>query len=105
MIAINNFVQIRSVNPALLNAANALKILNELNDRLERIALPSVALSAKLQHAQALLSTNLNEYFRVAADQLVQEMEQQIRKYIEHVRIQVTTKCFFTDNNDNFNKI
>lgn len=79
----------KDVNPALLNLANALKMLTELNDRLARIALPSVALSAKLQHAQALLSSNLNEYFRAAADQLVQEMEQQIEKYIEHVRIQV----------------
>lgn len=79
----------KNVNPVLLNLANALKMLTDLNERLERIALPSGALSAKLQHAQALLSSNLNEYFRTAADQLVQEMEQQIGKYIEHVRIQV----------------
>ncbi|CAG9540191.1 unnamed protein product [Cercopithifilaria johnstoni] len=84
-------LQIKNVNPVLLNLANALKMLTELNDRLERIALPNVALSAKLQHAQALLSSNLNEYFRAAADQLVQEMEQQIGKYIEHVRIQMLT--------------
>ncbi|KAM3725309.1 Prominin-like protein [Dirofilaria immitis] len=84
-------LQIRDINPILLNLTNALKNLTELNDRLTRIALPSVALSAKLQHAQALLSTNLNEYFRAAADQLVQEMEQQIGKYIEHVRIQMST--------------
>uniref|UniRef100_A0A0R3S523 Prominin-like protein n=1 Tax=Elaeophora elaphi TaxID=1147741 RepID=A0A0R3S523_9BILA len=84
-------LQMKNVNPALLNLANALKMLTELNDRLGRIALPSVALSAKLQHAQALLSSNLNEYFRAAADQLVQEMEQQISKYIEHVRVQMST--------------
>uniref|UniRef100_A0A1I7VGL4 Prominin-like protein n=1 Tax=Loa loa TaxID=7209 RepID=A0A1I7VGL4_LOALO len=80
--------QIKHVNPILLNLASALKMLTELNDRLARIAIPSVTLSAKLQHAQALLSSNLNEYFRAAADQLVQEMEQQIGKYMEHVRIQ-----------------
>ncbi|VIO87677.1 Uncharacterized protein BM_BM3187 [Brugia malayi] len=83
--------QMKDVNPTLLNLANGLKMLIELDDRFGRIALPSVALSAKLQHAQALLSSNLNEFFRAAADQLVQEMQQQIEQYIEHVRIQMST--------------
>lgn len=77
------------INAVLLNLNNALKIFTELNEQLARIALPSVELSAKLQHAQALLSTNLNEYLQAAANQLVEEMKQQIEKYIEHVRIQV----------------
>ncbi|EJW80377.1 hypothetical protein WUBG_08714, partial [Wuchereria bancrofti] len=80
--------QMKDVNPTLLNLANALKMLTELDNQFGRITLPSVALSAKLQHAQALLSSNLNEYFRAAADQLVQEMQQQIEQYTEHVRIQ-----------------
>ncbi|KAK6111378.1 Prominin family protein [Brugia pahangi] len=83
--------QMKDVNPTLLNLANGLKMLIELDDQFGRIALPSVALSAKLQHAQALLSSNLNEFFRAAADQLVQEMQQQIEQYIEHVRIQMST--------------
>uniref|UniRef100_A0A1I8ELV6 Prominin n=1 Tax=Wuchereria bancrofti TaxID=6293 RepID=A0A1I8ELV6_WUCBA len=83
--------QMKDVNPTLLNLANALKMLTELDNQFGRITLPSVALSAKLQHAQALLSSNLNEYFRAAADQLVQEMQQQIEQYTEHVRIQMST--------------
>uniref|UniRef100_A0A915PRA3 Prominin-like protein n=1 Tax=Setaria digitata TaxID=48799 RepID=A0A915PRA3_9BILA len=84
-------LQMKDVNRAVRNLASALKMLTELNDRLKRLTLPSVALTGKLQHAQALLSSNLNEYFRTAADQLVHEMEQQIGNYIQHVRIQMST--------------
>lgn len=84
--------QMRSVNSVQQHLANVLKMLTKLKDRLTRITLPGATLSAKLQHAQALLASNLNKHFRAAADQLVHETEQQIDNYIEYVRMQVS--CF-----------
>ncbi|VDN20327.1 unnamed protein product [Gongylonema pulchrum] len=81
-----------SVNTVQQHLAYIQKVLTGLNDRLTRITVPPRAvLTSKLQHAQALLASNLETHFRAAADQLIQETEEQIDDYIEHVRTEMST--------------
>ncbi|VDM95870.1 unnamed protein product [Thelazia callipaeda] len=86
-------MQIKTGNPLQRNLATISKLLSELEDRLTRIILPGTTLSSKLQHAQAMLSSNFNEYFRAAADQLVHEINEQVERYMGHVQKQMSTNA------------
>lgn len=85
-------MQTNSIEPFRRRIDALYKNINFLNDLLTNMStsVPTSDLTVRLQHAQALLSSDIDEHFRRALDDFAAEMTADVGQYIEHVKQEVS---------------